>query len=158
MTRFRRPPIVARFLAAILFVLWSFVGCGTRPTATADPHGTELLRKAAAFVEAQKTFRLLADVEIRIEAQGQKQELTSAYLLSVARPDRLAMRLKHGENGVILVTDGKQFSRGIPVLKKYVVGEAPASLHEVFNDQAAAMIGMQMGGAFFKRALVRRCI
>ena len=67
--------------------------------------------------------------------------MKSDYLLSVERPDRLAMRLSGGEEGLILVDDGKQFARGIPVLKKYVVTDPPEALRDVFKDQSTSFPG-----------------
>jgi peroxiredoxin len=146
------------FLVAIPLILASLAGCEPVRTPKATPIGgveepTEVLRKAATFIEAQKAFGAVIDVEMRIEAQGQKAEVMSAYLLSVARPDRLALRLQDGDNGVSLVTDGQQFWRGVPGLKKYVVSESPASVSEVFKDKSAALMGMGIGGAFFDALL-----
>lgn len=149
MNGLRRPRIAEGLLVAIPLVLCSMAGCETTPTASADPQVNELLRKAADFIEAEKKFKLVIDVEMVLEAQGKKVEVKNAYLLSAQRPDRLAMRLKEGDNGVTLVTDGKQFWRAIPAMKKYMVGEAPASMDEVFKDQSAAVMGMGIGGAFF---------
>jgi thiol-disulfide isomerase/thioredoxin len=153
MTRLRPALMAKGWIVAIPFFLGPLVGCEPAPKATADPQVPELLRKAATFIEAQKTFKLTVDVEMRLEAQGQKAEVKNTYLLSVARPDRLSMRLKEGENGLTLTTDGKQFLRAIPMLKKYVIGDAPASAAEVFKDPSALFLGMGIGGIFFNALL-----
>jgi peroxiredoxin len=153
MTRLRPALIAKGWIVAIPLFLGFLVGCEPAPTATADPQVPELLRKAATFIEGQKTFKLTVDVEMRLEAQDQKAEVKNTYLLSVARPDRLSMRLKEGENGLTLTTDGKQFLRAIPMLKKYVLGDAPASAAEVFKDPSALFLGMGIGGTFFNALL-----
>ena len=149
MNGLRRPKIAEGLLVAVPLVLCGLVWCESTPTASADPQVNEVLHKAADFIEAKKKFKLVVDVEMVLEAQGRKVEVKNAYLLSAQRPDQLAMRLKEGDNGVTLVSDGKQFWRAIPAMKKYMVGEAPASMDEVFKDQSAAVMGMGIGGAFF---------
>ena len=118
----RRPLIAQGLLLALPLALATLIGCEPAPSATntiaaepekkanaADPRATELLRKAAAFMEQQKTFKLAVSVGMHVEIQGRKKDLQSEYLLSVARPDRLALRLKEGEDGLLLITDGKEF-------------------------------------------------
>ncbi|HEY1786428.1 MAG TPA: DUF2092 domain-containing protein [Pirellulales bacterium] len=155
MTRLGRTLVAGGLLLAIPVVLGGVVGCEQTPAAkpTTDSQGSELLQKAATFIEGQKAFQVVVDVEMRLEAQGQKAEMKNAYELAMARPDRLAMRSKDGENGVTMITDGKQFYRAIPILKKYVVGDAPASAAEIFKDQSALFLGMGIGGAFFNALL-----
>jgi hypothetical protein len=131
MTRLRRFLFAGLFLAVILLAVWSFVSRNDRLTATSDTqatetlcktpdtHGTELLRKAAAFMEAQKTFRVVVEVEDGMESQRFGKTVNKrTCLLSVARPDRLAMREQGGTNGMTFVADGKEFSRGIRNFKK----------------------------------------
>ena len=154
MARLRRPLIAGLFLVAILLVLWSFVGRINRLTATSDTHGTELLRKAAAFIQAQKTFSVVVEVEVGLESQRfGKSENTTSCSLSVGRPDRLAMREQSGPNGLFLVADGIQFSRGIRRLKEYFVSEDPSSLDEVFYDPVAYVMCKAIGIPFFRSFL-----
>jgi thiol-disulfide isomerase/thioredoxin len=56
---------------------------------------------------------------------------------------------------VTLVSDGKEFARGVAVIKKYVVGDAPAAIEDVFKDQSAALLsgGVGIGAAFFHALL-----
>jgi thiol-disulfide isomerase/thioredoxin len=150
MTAVRRSPIAARLVVATALVLGSLAGCEKTASSTADPPGNDLLRKAAAIIEDQKTLKLAVDADLKIEAQGQKQEIKSTYSLAIARPDRLALLMKSGEYGITLVTDGKQFLRGVAALKQYVVGDAPSSLSEVFSDRSAMFLGMGVGEDLFK--------
>ena len=154
MTRLRRPLIVGLFLAVILLVVWSFVRRSDGLTAISDTQGSELLRKAAAFIEAQKTFRVVVEVEDGMESQRfGKTVHKRTCLLSVARPDRLAMREQGGTNGMTFVADGYVFSRGIRNEKKYDVQESPAALDDIFCDPIAFLSFTATGNPFFTALL-----
>ena len=141
----------ALLLLAVPLVLASLAGCeAAKPAVKAEPKGEpDLLEKAAKFISAQKTFQVAVDIEMRVEAQGQKQVVKTAYSLSAERPNRVAMRMKTGEFGVTLVSDGKVFLRGIANQKRYMVSESPDSVSEVFNDPSAQLLGLGVGGPFF---------
>ena len=166
MTRLPQRLIAGLVLVVILFVAWSFVGRNDKRTATsdkrgtqvpskvADTEGTELLRKACGFIEGRKTFRVVVEVEDGMESQRiRKRVIKRTCLLSVARPDRLAMREQGGINGMTFVANGNEFSRGVRNLKKYDVHEAPASLEDVFCDPIAFQLCTATGNPFFRALL-----
>lgn len=136
----------ALLLLAVPLVLASLAGCeAAKPAVKAEPKGEpDLLEKAAKFISAQKTFQVAVDIEMRVEAQGQKQVVKTAYSLSAERPNRVAMRMKTGEFGVTLVSDGKVFLRGIANQKRYMVSESPDSVSEVFNDPSTSCWGWEL--------------
>jgi peroxiredoxin len=147
MIRFDRPLVFA------LSVMCALV-CAGRVIANDEPPQIDAkieqaLRKAAEFLGQQKNFRLVIEADARVESKGVKETMTSKYGVSVARPQRAAVRLIEGDSGVILVSDGKQFARGVDALKKYVIGAAPGAVDDVFADPAVAMIGLGMAEPFF---------
>lgn len=135
----------------VVLVLSAFVGRSSMLRAASDTPGTELLRKAAVFIGSQKSFNVVIEVERRTESLAFDRRSNSTILLSVARPNRVAMREQGGPNGMTVVADGKQFSRGIAAqIKKYQVGDALPSLDEVFHDPVANMMCTAIGTPFFR--------
>ena len=75
------------------------------------------------------------------------------------RPNRLAMIVDEGMMGMTVVSDGKQLIQYLPMLKRYVVKEAPADfagITDVGAPMSITMLGMSgvviptSGEEFFK--------
>ncbi len=158
MTRWREAIGRRAFLVVIL--VWApCMGCDAARTAvpnaprTAVPDApdTDILRKAASFLQARQAFRVVVEIEEGMESpRFGKRKTERTCHLSAARPGRLAMREQGEGNGMIVVADGQQFSRGALALKKYAVGENPAALDDVFYDPLANLLLTAIGTGFFK--------
>jgi thiol-disulfide isomerase/thioredoxin len=147
MIRFDRPLVFALSVALTL-VIAGRLDADDKPLQL-DAQIEQALRKSAEFLQQQKNFRLVIEADARVESKGVKESMTSKYGVSVARPQRVAVRLIEGDSGVTLVSDGKQIARGVDALKKYAIGAAPGEIDEVFADPAVAMIGLGMAEPFF---------
>jgi peroxiredoxin len=97
-------------------------------------------------------------MEFRIAFKGAGTEANNATTMSarLQRPNRFALVTEEG-NGITLISDGKQLVQYVPMLKRYTVSAAPASLDELDESNEAAGLSMigslpvpTSGDAFYK--------
>ena len=96
-----------------------------------DPKADQVIKKALKYISGLSSFRTEVDMNIKIEAQGMKQEMALKYSIALQRPNKLAMILKSGMLGSTLVCDGKDVYSYVPMTKKYTKEKAPESLNDL---------------------------
>jgi peroxiredoxin len=117
----------------------SALGAEEKAAAGIEPKAEKVVRAMAEYMRGLKSFRVDVAVSMRMTAPGMKQEVVSAYVLAVRRPDRLAMLLKNSVIGTTIVSDGKKLYTYTPMEGKYRVTDAPKDLGAVIP--AGSMIG-----------------
>jgi peroxiredoxin len=70
--------------------------------------------------------RMVATLDIKAPGQDPMQEVTK-MTARLERPNRLALVVDEGKMGLTTVSDGKQLTHYLPVLKRYAITEAPAN-------------------------------
>ena len=93
----------------------------------------EILRKTAKAYETLQTYRDETTLVFSATARGKEQKTEIRYSLAVERPNKLALVLESGDNGITLVSDGKKLYTYMPRLKQYTVEEAPGTLDELLK-------------------------
>ncbi len=96
-----------------------------------DPKAGQVIKKALNYLSGLSSFRTEIDMNIKIEAQGMKQEMAVKYSIALQRPNKLAMILKSGMLGSTVVCDGKDVYSYVPMTKKYTKEKAPESLNDL---------------------------
>jgi thiol-disulfide isomerase/thioredoxin len=120
-----------------------------------DPKAQALLRQSAEFYAGLKSFTAEATSALQMQMQGLKQEMRSEYSVAMQRPNRLAIVLNSGMMGATTVSDGNRLYSHIPMLQKYTEKNAPESLDELGQDEAA-LFGGAGSGLMFLHALLHR--
>lgn len=112
----------------------------TEPSFTADPVVGKVLMALAAHYQSATQFRCEVSFQINSEMEGMRQEISAAYALAVAKPNRFALRHLRGMAGNTVVCNGKTLVAYAALLNKYEEREAPASL-QIFSQGVGAMSG-----------------
>src|SRR4051812_533248 len=125
------------------------------------PKPEEELRKMTDYLGGLPAFscRMVATLDIKAPGQDPAQELTK-MTARVERPNRLALIVDEGKMGLTVVSDGKQLTQFLGVLKRYVVSEASANyaqMTEIGVPLKPTILGTQgwliptSGEDYFKR-------
>ncbi|MHC4447438.1 MAG: DUF2092 domain-containing protein, partial [Planctomycetota bacterium] len=121
--------------AAVLLALALAVPASGQEAAKIDSKAEAIVRKMADFVKDVETFRARLAMDVRIEAQGMKQEIGTVHRLAMERPNKLAMVLDHGMMGGTVVSDGEKIYTFMPAMRnRYFVTDAPDSLEQIAAD------------------------
>jgi cytochrome c biogenesis protein CcmG/thiol:disulfide interchange protein DsbE len=96
------------------------------------PKPEEELRKMMDYLGGLPAFgcRMVATLDIKADGQDPVQELTK-MTARLERPNRLALIVDEGKMGLTVVSDGKQLTQCLGVLKRYVVSDTPATYAEM---------------------------
>jgi hypothetical protein len=103
------------------------------PAPKIDPKVAEVVKKMVEYFSALKSLTVDLAVSVNMEGQGTKQHTTEAYAMAMKRPNKFAMVLKEGTQGVTRVCDGKNLYAYFPMMKMYTVKEAPADMDGVLS-------------------------
>jgi peroxiredoxin len=128
---------------------------------TDKPKPEDELRKMTDYLGGLPAFgcRIVATLDIKAEGQDPMQELTK-MTARLERPNRLALIVDEGKMGLTVVSDGKQLTQLLGVLKRYVVSDAPptyAEMTEIGVPLKPTILGTQGrliptgGDEYFKR-------
>ena len=118
-------------VAAVLLLACLSQGYGAEQSGEAE----EILRKTAKVYESLKSYCDETTLVVNV-AEGEREQRTeSRYSLAVERPDKLALVLESGDNGITLVSDGKKLYTYVPMLKQYTVEKAPGSIDELLKGR-----------------------
>ena len=123
-----------------LFAVFALAGLTVTPLLAAeinavDPKAETVLRSLSAFFQTAPSFKVDMEAETKIEAEDMKQEFTTRATLAVKRPDKLAMSVKNGMIGsMLLVCDGSNTTSFLPTFKRYTVRPASGSLDNLCQD------------------------
>jgi thiol-disulfide isomerase/thioredoxin len=96
------------------------------------PKPEDVLRKMSDYFGSLPAFgcRIVATLDIKPAHEEPMQQVTK-MTARLQRPNRLALIVEDGKMGMTTVSDGKQLTQYLPVLKRYTVGEAPATYPEM---------------------------
>jgi peroxiredoxin len=110
------------------------------------PQAEHVLRKMTDYLSALPAFacRLQATLDIKPAHEEPMQQVTK-MTARLQRPNRLALIVDDGKMGITIVSDGKQLIQYLPVLKRYTVGEAPASYAQM-TDVGVSLKPTILGG------------
>ena len=117
--------------------------------ATVEPKAAEALRKMADFYHGLKRLRLELGVQLHMQAEGQKQELTNAWNIALQRPNQLAILHTNGQDALNFICDGSNTFVYIPAAKRYLQQPAPANLDSYFEGDTEPGNLLQHGIPFF---------
>jgi len=120
-------------------------GAVEKPATSLDPEAQAVVRRLADYIRRLQSFRVDLAVSMKLTAPGMKQEVVSAYSLSVRRPDRLALVLKDSVMGTTIVSDGTTVSTCTPMEGKYRQTSAPKDLADVIPRDS--MVGPPIFGS-----------
>jgi peroxiredoxin len=98
------------------------------------PKPEDVLRKMCDYLGNLPAFgcRMVATFDIKAPQEDPVQQLTK-MTVRLQRPNRLAMIVDEGKMGLTVVSDGKQLTQYLDVLKRYAVREAPAAFAEMMD-------------------------
>ena len=119
------------------------------PAVAVEPKAAEALQRMADFYRGMKSLRLELEVQLHMQSEGLKQELTSSWTIALARPNRLAITHKAGQGGFHFICDGSNTFVFIPQAKRYLQQPAPASLDQYFESPTEVGNLLQHGIPFF---------
>ncbi len=151
-----------------VWLAWPALG---QPTAPAKPQAAakagevnpdDVLRQMADFMGKLPAFSCKVESVLEISGKGQKNRSVTKMTVRLERPNRLAMIVDEGVMGMTVVSNGKELTQFLPMLKRYVVKEAPADFAEMTDIGAPisiTMLGMSgvvipTSGDEFYRALM----
>ena len=99
----------------------------TEPAKADKAKPEDVLRQMSDYLGKLPAFscRMEAKLEIKPEKEDPIQEVTK-MTARLERPNRLALIVEEGKMGLTIVSDGKQLTQFLSVLKRYTVSEAPA--------------------------------
>ncbi|HET6406366.1 MAG TPA: DUF2092 domain-containing protein [Chthoniobacteraceae bacterium] len=104
--------------------------------AVIDAEADELLKKLGDFYKAAHSADVEIGVQVLQEIPGaSKREHKMKAALSVARPNRLSLRITESPDGpTSLVSDGKTVWTHAEGLKQFIVDDSPKDLETLFRD------------------------
>ena len=114
-----------------------------------EPKAAEALQKMSDFYRALKSLRLDLEVQLHMQSEGLKQELTSSWAIALARPNRLAISHTAGQGGFHFICDGSNTFVFIPTTKRYLQQPALASIDRYFEGETEPGNLLQHGIPFF---------
>src|SRR5690606_13067612 len=103
-----------------------------------DEGARAALERLSDYMGQRDRFSVGIRTSVNMNFQGRDVEMESKYALSVAKPDRLALRLEEGD-GLTYVSTGEKAYSHLPMLDIYVVKDAPESLEAILDTDEAAM-------------------
>jgi peroxiredoxin len=118
-----------RFSITLLLGLLAVVAVQQQMFAQAEkPKPEDVLRKMADYLGNLPAFacRMEATLDIKPAHEEPVKQVTK-MTARLQRPNRLALVVDDGKMGITIVSDGKQLTQYLPILKRYTVGEAPAT-------------------------------
>lgn len=145
------------FVASSLLLI-SLIACGKKPPAPvveepspAQPSGEEILQAMSDFFKGLNSFEFDFQQTSHLQAPGHEEETAVEVAIAAERPNRLAMRVSTGTEGINILADGENLYLHIPSEGKYTQSEAPASFGEMFENPM--LRGMRGSGMTFLNLL-----
>ncbi len=106
-----------------------------------DPNAEKLVRQISDYYGGLKSFSCDLSITTKIEAVGTKDERTSVLKVAMQRPNKVSIVPADGVTGMSVQCDGRKLHVSIPMARRYVVSEAPASLDGLSSERELAMMG-----------------
>ena len=107
----------------------------------------KVLTDMAKYFSGLKSARMQVVTSVHMKAQGQKQDMKVSQDITMQRPNKLRIKVKQGEQGNSLTSDGKKLYTYVSGLGAYKVSEAPEDF-KGFAEQADVVAGQMtsLGG------------
>jgi peroxiredoxin len=96
----------------------------------------------ADYLGKLPAFACKVESVLEITSKDQNNRAVTKMTVRLARPNRLAMIVDEGVMGLTVISDGKQLVQYLPMMKRYVVKEAPADFAGVSDIGAPISITM----------------
>jgi len=107
-----------------------------------DPKAERILQEASDFLRHLASFELTITVNLDLQTEGMRQQMTSGYRTAMERPNRLAIVQEHGFMGTTIVCDGaKLYTLLGDGENQYTVDDAPDAMGAI----ASRVQDMAMG-------------
>ncbi len=136
--QYKKGLIIMRVLLAVSLCLAAGAAFGqTNPVV--DAEAEPVLRELANFYLKAPSFKVDMEADTRIVSEDMKQEFTTHAVLSVKKPDKLALTVRNSMIGsMLLVCDGVTITTYLPGANKYTVKPAPDSLEKMSREMGAS--------------------
>ena len=137
-------PAVALVLCLAALNLAAFAQKTDQPASAGkiEPAAEKVTRAVAEVFQKARTATAKMKSTMQVNMAGLKQEMVADYSLAFERPNRFAIVLQGDAMlGGTIVSDGKQLTTYMPMMKSYSRGDAPATLAEVAKQPETMMSG-----------------
>jgi peroxiredoxin/outer membrane lipoprotein-sorting protein len=114
-----------------------------------DAPAKPVLEQFARTLRGFETLQFVMHQEMNTRMEGMRQQMSSRFEVAVERPNRFAIRLTQGMMGTTVVSNGEKLYTYMPMMGRYQVDEAPASLEEFDTGTSAVGPMAQMGAGMF---------
>ncbi len=122
-----------------LAFLVASMALGEGATNSVDPRAGAVLQALSDYFKAAPSFKVEMEAETHIVAEGMKQEFTTRAVLTIKRPDKLAMTAKNCMIGTLmLVCDGTNVTAFLPAFNRYTVKPSRGSLDQFSQEMRAS--------------------
>lgn len=91
-----------------------------------DAKAEEVLRQMCDYLAKQPAFSCKVESVLEVKSNIQNNSNVTKITVRLQRPNKLAMIVEEGMQGITVVSDGKQLIQFLPPLKRYVIKDAPA--------------------------------
>ncbi len=102
----------------------------------------DVLRQMADYLGKLPAFACKVESVLEITSKDQNNRAATKMTVRLERPNRLAMIVDEGVMGLTVVSDGKQLVQYLPMMKRFVVKDAPADFAGVTDIGAPISITM----------------
>jgi outer membrane lipoprotein-sorting protein len=138
---------------ATALLLGSFLCSPTVNAEPAEPKSVdELLDRVEQSIKDLPAYSFDFDIAIAVDANGNKQNIESEFDVKIERPNRWAVVKQSGQFGATSISDGKEETVYLPMLKAYIVRPLDKSTGE--NNELASLPVTFLGPAGKVQALM----
>lgn len=93
-----------------------------------------VLRQWSDHLTGLKSFQVDMNTSMKMKSPTGNMEMESAQQLRVQRPNRMALVLREGVDGVNIFCDGETLTVHVPLMGRYTSREAPDSLSKIAQN------------------------
>ncbi|WP_428304581.1 DUF2092 domain-containing protein [Lacipirellula sp.] len=138
---------------AMTLLLGSFLCSPTAYAEPAEPKSVdELLDRVEQSIKDLPAYSFDFDIAINVDANGNKQSIESEFDVKIERPNRWAVVKQSGQFGATSMSDGKEETIYLPMLKAYIVRPLDEATGE--NNELASLPVTFLGPAGKVQALM----
>jgi len=91
----------------------------------------QLIRNLSNFYREKHSFQVQFEQQFAMEAAGMKNAMESRAVITLERPNRFSLRQADAAMGAEVISDGKQLSISVPMIKQYSQSTAPETIEEL---------------------------
>ena len=96
-----------------------------------DVKPEDVVREAADYLGKLPAFSCNVEKVVEVKSAIQNSRNATKLKVRLERPNRLAMIVEEGVNGITIVSDGKNIVQYLPVMQQSAEGAAPATFEEM---------------------------